>query len=504
MSSLYRTYRPQLFSQVVGQDHVTKTLLAALKEGKIGHAYLFTGPRGIGKTTVARLLAKALNCTGKNKPCGVCGNCKDIAVGKFIDLIEIDAASNRGIDEIRELRDKINFSPNVGAKKVYIIDEVHMLTKEAFNALLKTLEEPPAHSVFILATTEIHKVMPTVISRCQRFDFKQASIDNLISLIKRVAKEEKIDLKEDQIRLIAKRAEGSYRDALSILDQISSVANKSDLTEALNYLLGLADAGLVKDFIWSIKNTDVKKSFAIITIVFEKGMNFDYFLRSLIGELRKEMITLVTSGQDTLWYIEALSELLEAQRQISWTSSPSLPLEIAVLKIAGNQDDVSARVDSLGKSDNLITDGSKYDNANQVKKVKANAEVERNKNKKVDISDRKKNSTTPRSVGAAAADKEKKIVLDAEAMRTTFIEALSGKNKSLATIVAGASWKSSPGSLNLQVEFNFHKDQITKQKSITLIRNTLRECFGRCFEVNCEVVGSDVENNIGEVFGIAD
>jgi len=223
MSALYRKYRPQVFEDVIGQEPIVKTLRRAIKSNRVGHAYLFAGPRGVGKTTVARILAKAVNCLGKGDiPCGKCKNCLDIAQGKFIDLIEIDAASNRGIDEIRELRDKIKFSPSIGRKKVYVIDEVHMLTREAFNALLKTLEEPPEHATFIFATTEVHKVPETVSSRCQRFDFRLGGEKKVAETIEKIAKREKLKLSKEALSLVVRSSGGSYRDAVSALDQLSS------------------------------------------------------------------------------------------------------------------------------------------------------------------------------------------------------------------------------------------------------------------------------------------
>src|SRR3990167_2377962 len=217
--SLYRKYRPQSFDDLIGQDHVAKTLARAAREDKIVHSYLFSGPRGTEKTAGARIFAKAVNCEAKEgkKPCGKCVACRTIAAGKSIDILEIDAASNRGIDEIRELRDKVRFAPTVNRYKVYIIDEVHMLTKEAFNALLKTLEEPPPHAIFILATTEGHKVLPTIISRCQRYDFRRATLRSALELVEKVARAEKISADREALALIARAADGAYRDSLTLL-----------------------------------------------------------------------------------------------------------------------------------------------------------------------------------------------------------------------------------------------------------------------------------------------
>src|SRR3989338_8607643 len=221
--SLYGKYRPQNFANLVGQDHIHQTLLHEIQKGSLTHAYLFAGPRGTGKTSTARLIAKALNCTSKNvegEPCDACDFCKTISEGSLIDVVEIDAASNRGIDEIRELKEKIQFAPTRAKTKIYIIDEVHMLTKEAFNALLKTLEEPPENVFFILCTTEIHKIPETIISRCQHFDFKRIDMKTIMTRLSYIAQLEHIEAEDGAIELIAQHVEGGMRDAIGLFEQL--------------------------------------------------------------------------------------------------------------------------------------------------------------------------------------------------------------------------------------------------------------------------------------------
>ena len=226
---LYRKWRPKTFADFVGQDHIKQTIINSIKSGNIGHAYLFAGPRGTGKTSMARLLAKAVNCLESEKdgePCNKCANCTASLKNNMIDLIEIDAASHTGVDDVRSLIEKVNLAPSLGKYKVYIIDEVHMLSKNAFNALLKTLEEPPEHVLFILATTEVHKLLPTVVSRCQYFDFHHLTWQEITGQIKKIAEHEKVDITDEAVSLIAQNSEGSMRDALSILDQVISLENE--------------------------------------------------------------------------------------------------------------------------------------------------------------------------------------------------------------------------------------------------------------------------------------
>ena len=245
--SLYRKYRPQTFAHLVGQDHVSQTLLSALRLGRVSHAYLFTGPRGTGKTSTARLVAKALNCLDESsvEPCNACEICMEIADGRLIDIIEIDAASNRGIDEMRDLREKIHFAPTRAKLKVYIIDEVHMLTKEAFNALLKTLEEPPEHVYFVLATTEVHKIPETILSRCQRFDFQRIPVKVLVDRLSFIAQEEKIEVEEKALEMIAHHAEGGLRDAIGLLEQMA--ADGSLTVERVSTVLGIGGCEIKRD-----------------------------------------------------------------------------------------------------------------------------------------------------------------------------------------------------------------------------------------------------------------
>jgi DNA polymerase III subunit gamma/tau len=270
--SLYRKYRPQNFDELLGQEHVSRTLKNALTEDKVAHAYLFTGPRGTGKTSTARILAKALNCVNgpTSEPCGVCDSCVAISDGSSLDVFELDAASHSGVDETREILSGVNLSTAGGKKKVYVIDEVHMLTTQSFNALLKTLEEPPPHVVFVLATTDPHKVLPTIVSRTQRFDFRRITADDLAGHLADIAKREKIDIGADALMVIARHAEGSARDALSALDQLSSLEDKVTVDDA-EKLLGDRDDDALVEVFDAISNNDVGGVFTKLHALVAQG-----------------------------------------------------------------------------------------------------------------------------------------------------------------------------------------------------------------------------------------
>ncbi len=286
---LYRKYRPKQFSDIIGQDHVVKTLKNAIKNDNISHAYLFTGPRGTGKTTMARLLAKAVNCVddSSSEPCNKCDSCKSITKGNAVDLIEIDAASHRGIDEIRELREGIRFSPTNLKYKVYIIDESHQLTKGAANALLKTLEEAPAHAIFVLATTEPQKMISTIISRCQRFDFRKPTLSGIIKKLKKILKAEMVEADTRSLEIIATAAGGSFRDAESLLDQILTFTDKKLEEKDVKNLLGLVETEYIFDFVDLLINKKRLAAVKYLEKLYKEGVNLEEFHDSLLEYLRQ-------------------------------------------------------------------------------------------------------------------------------------------------------------------------------------------------------------------------
>lgn len=305
--ALYNKYRPKSFSEVVNQNHVKITLQNEIERGKIAQAYLFSGPRGIGKTTIARIFAKTLNCLKrkKNEPCCQCENCLAVQEGKSFDLIEIDAASNRGINEIRELREHVKYPPSVFQYKIFIIDEAHMLTIEAFNALLKTLEEPPKHAIFILATTEIHKLPETIISRCQRFDFKKVKIDDITKLLETMAIAEKVKVEKGVLENIARHSEGYVRDAVGTLGQILSLNDKEITSEEAALVLPHSDFNLIMDLVGFMFKKDLKSSIDLINQLVNEGIEVENFTNDLLEYLRKLMLVKVMGSIESLsWELD--------------------------------------------------------------------------------------------------------------------------------------------------------------------------------------------------------
>jgi len=318
--ALYRKWRPQTFDEVVGQGHVTHTLQNALPAGRISHAYLFTGPRGTGKTSMGRLLAKAVNClsTDENKPCNQCRICQAISEGRLLDLIEIDAASNRGIDEVRGIREKVAFRPNEARYKIYILDEAHMLTEPAFNALLKTLEEPPPHVIFVLVTTEPHKIPSTILSRCQRFDFRRIPLQDIIGHLKHIADQEGLAVEPAALELIARSATGSLRDAESLLDQLMSYGGEEITLAQVQSVLGTVPSQAVRELVDQLVARDVAKGLDVINRVSGEGVDPRQFNRQVVEYLR-ELLLIKVGDESSLVHVtpEVLQEMKGQVAQLS-------------------------------------------------------------------------------------------------------------------------------------------------------------------------------------------
>ena len=350
-----RKWRPQVFEEVIGQEHITQTLMNAIKKDRLAHAYLFSGARGVGKTSVARILAKAINCDKGQPgvPCNKCHSCVEITNGSSVDVQEIDGASNRGIDEIRELRENIKYMPASNQFRIYIIDEVHMLTLPAFNALLKTLEEPPAHVKFIFATTEPHKVPVTILSRCQRFDFKRIPLGEIFKQLERIATEEGIEISRVALTLIAREAEGSMRDAESLLDQVVSFTGSKVDDKHISDILGIIDRELLFEASQAILEGSAEKCMEIVDRIYTYGYDIKEFYRVLMDQFRNLLVSLVAPQNDLLDLTDrdreeidrqarlggleklqqALNLLIVREPDLKLTSHPRLVLEAIMIKL---------------------------------------------------------------------------------------------------------------------------------------------------------------------------
>ncbi|MFH1196424.1 MAG: DNA polymerase III subunit gamma/tau [bacterium] len=352
-----RKWRPQIFDEVVGQEHISRTIKNAIRNNRIAHAYIFAGPRGVGKTTTARIFAKAINCENliDGEPCNNCEMCNSFLASQSLDIIEIDGASNRRIEEIRTLRESVKYAPTRGKYKVYIIDEVHMLTTESFNALLKTLEEPPSHTIFIFATTDIHKVPATIISRCQRFDFRRIELHDIKALLKKISDAESISIDDQSLTLIGKKADGALRDAQSLFDQIVSYCGNNIDAATISQMLNLIDEEIFFTISDSLLSKNFKAAFEVSAKIYENGWNFIDFMNGLVEHFRNIMTVVIRGNTDLVETAEIykdrymnyqtqfsegdvlrlLNYLSKIQYELKSSTNQKLKIEIALCHLIG-------------------------------------------------------------------------------------------------------------------------------------------------------------------------
>lgn len=453
----YLKYRPKRINEL-DSIAIQERLSAALK-GKlpdnIAHAFLFTGPKGLGKTSTARIVAKSINCTNRKgseiEPCNKCTSCKAIDIGSSLDVLEIDGASNRGIDEIRDLREKIRLSPVSSIKKIYIIDEVHMLTTEAFNALLKTLEEPPSHAQFILCTTEAQKIPETISSRCFNIRFTRATDEDLVHSFKRILKGEGIEADRDALGQIANLSDGSFRDGAKILEEIS-VGTKKITTKTVEKKYNFENLNKsTKDLISLLKVRDGKKSIKIISKLADDSTDFKFFTEQLINTLHKEMIDELENGADVANSIKDLITLLiESYSKFKYTVLPQLPLELAVVEWCSREQ-------------------------SGIKSYELRKESESNDNKSLEEKGLKGDkATNPSGLSASKHDN----ILE------SLIESVGKENFSIAGVLRGCSVKSfDDKSLILLTEYKFHKERLSDKKVVDMLEKNLKEITGNDIKV---------------------
>lgn len=533
--TIYRKYRPMSFKDVVGQAHVTQTLGNQIEADNVAHAYLFTGPRGVGKTTTARLLAKAVNCEKRKgaEPCGKCESCKEITAGNSLDVFEIDAASNTGVDNVREnIIESVRFAPNKHKFKVYVIDEVHMLSTSAFNALLKTLEEPPTHAIFILATTEIHKVPETIISRCQRFDFRRVAADEIIKRMKGIIKKEEVEVADEVLSEIARRSEGCLRDAESLLGQILALGEKKIGTDEASLVLPSTGTALVVDFIKTLGEKDAAAGIKMINTFVEEGVRLGNFTDEVVSTLRailfgklggleqftKEFdkdtakeLSKLTEAFSAAELLRAINVLLEARRALARERIPQLPLELAVVELCGRNDTRQG----VGE-DNLPTiTPNKPKNDPKVKLQGEDLEVEkdptsprlRGTGKGQSIKEQEDESTKSevknlksappaedmagfRHEGVGGKERETESLpsgnLSLDQVKKKWQDVfnkVAAQNASLPLVLQSAEILEMVGDcVRLGFQFEFHAQMINEGKNKVLIENSAAEVFG------CKVV----------------
>lgn len=466
--TLYRKYRPKGFEEVAGEKEIITTIKNSLKENRVSHAYLFTGPRGVGKTTTARLIAKGLNCLTNgvtDEPCNTCENCLAIDKGNFIDLNEIDAASNRGIDEIRALKDKINYQPVNGRKKVYIIDEVHMLTKEAFNALLKTLEEPPSHVVFILATTEPDKILDTIISRCQRYDFTFFSLTEMSGKLREIADSEGVTIDNDSLKLIYEKSGGSMRDGISVFEKVMSYYFNEEITyEKTEKVLGVIPKNKLLEFEVIINSNNIKDGMLFLDKLWEVGIDIEDFLRDFAYFIKNKLLN--NSDISIVRGITIIEKIFEVINKFKYEEDKRLLGYLILYKIV-----------ELPKEE--IVQTVKY-----IEKEVVKREVIEEKENDINIS-----------------------INEIKAKWKDIRDKVSRKKIALKAFLYEASVNKLSGNklyLMFPKDFSYHKEMMEKKETNDILESVLLEVFGQEIKVVYELEGQKEKKQVNTDGGLVE
>ncbi len=514
MTTLYRKYRPQTFADVHDQEHIIKTLTNEISTGKIAHAYLFTGPRGVGKTTTARLLAKALNCkkrkAGEFEPCDECASCTEITHGNNIDVIEIDAASHTGVDNVREnIIDNAQFKPTLSPFKIFIIDEVHMLSTSAFNALLKTIEEPPAHVIFILATTELQKLPATIISRCQRFAFKKITHESMLEKLEQICKDEKIKVQKSVLEKIITKSEGGMRDAESLLGQVFSLNLKEITDEDVAAILPTADFGAVLDFLTAILDTKVSNAIEQINTLANSGANLEQLTLSLIDILRAILIAqtgydlknIINTDKASLEKIKELStkiptakivamieSTLQRKRELKQTPVPQLPLELLAVQF-GTQNFEPVQEIKQNAIPSPIRAETKIASKPESKPLAATI----TENIKTVINDLTHHSTPTKTTLEEVKSKWNELV-----------SSVAKATPSLTFILKSTELRSLDSTgLRLIFSYKIHQEKIEEMKNRRLIEDELEKTFGERIKIQCTVESTETTTPSAELNELA-
>lgn len=509
--ALYRRYRPKTFDEMLGQNHITTTLKNQVEKGNIGHAYLFSGTRGTGKTSAAKIFSRAVNCLNPNhgNPCNQCENCKEILEETTMDVIEMDAASNRGIEDIRTLRDKVIYPPTKIKYKVYIVDEVHMLTKEAFNALLKTLEEPPKHLIFILATTEPEKLPQTILSRLQRFDFKRITIRDLIHNMKSITEELGIQVEDEVLSLIARNSDGAMRDALSLLDQCLSFSGERLTYEDAIDILGIANRDLIFNIVDDIKDKSTEKALLTIDEIIQDGKDIQQLIKDIINHFRNLMIIKLSKNPteiievdnieryiqqseslDIEYILKALNILTTAETQGKWSTSPRIILEMAIIKLINEENlSLEERVKRLEKG---LVEEKIVTNTKPMNKIPDN-NISINKAAKTQATD--KSLEKQDKVQEEASSIPTEIVDDGKELTLSIIEKewpkvlqqIKSKKINIYALIIESelvSFSNRLLTIGYKEGFGFHKEAISSKNNKEFVEQVVSQHFNKNITIN--------------------